>query len=105
MWGDTQCQYSSSSGFAHLNALATLECENDDSAEHVSEQLIRWARVVTKSSQRSKNRKVLRNVKSQLSSTEDLAAIKALPTDFAGRARIAKNHRTDRFSNLASNVR
>ena len=98
-WDDARSDARPSTTFAHLNAFSELESEDIQPAEPIVEELNRWAHVVIdakkQSSQRARKVKTLRNVKSQISSPEDLAFIKALPTDFAALARIAKQHPSD----------
>ena len=54
------------------------------------DSLNNWAHSVTDAKKKTSQKKGNQKIKMKISSVEDLDAIKALPTDFAALARIAK---------------
>ena len=82
-WDKAQCGPRADRGIAHINAFAGLKNETP-----LADALNKWAHAVIDEKQKTFQKQRKNNSRKTL----DLNAVKALPTDFASLAKIAKNH-------------
>ena len=98
-WTDARCSCAPkrNTDVTHINSFAEL----DDGVEELPEptpyeSLNNWAHAVinakSTTSQKARKSNSKNKVKAEIKTIEDLDIIKALPTDFAALAKIAKNH-------------
>ena len=82
-WDKAQCGPPPNKGIAQINAFAGLDDE-----EPLADSLNKWAHAVIDEKQKISQKQRKKNSRKPL----DLNAVKALPSDFASLAKIAKNH-------------
>ena len=75
-----------------------VKCKNAKAKNQtVIDSLDNWAHSVTDAKKKTSQKKKGNQIKMKISNVEDLDAVKALPTDFAALARIAKNNPGNHF--------